>query len=343
MITVGPLWFLNLTLIILNIVLFVFLGITYDKVEINFAFNNKTDKEETLTKSDIPSLENITERDIFNTQSPIKKSKTVYSYKSKNIVNVFYPPEFPQSLPIQIPLASEKEILPPLQISLNGTIINDNPIKNIVFIENMKTKEEKEYSIGDIVEDGQIVFINKNKVIFVRSNGQEESIYLNKLFKIDEEANFNTPWTKIIYLKEDNIRYIDLNLFKYKIKSLATFIEEIGLETYFEKNIPIGCKVKNAKEGTLANLLGLCNDDLIIAINNIPINTNSLRMKCLNIITENIYNSDFILDVELKRNNINMHMYFKCFENEKKDILKNIGLFKVSEQKSSEYIGENKE
>lgn len=337
MITVGPLWFLNLTLMMLNFILIIFLGVSYNEIKINFLLNNKNNEKIELIKSEIPNLAEITERDVFNTVDPIKKQKKIYIYQPNTIVNMIYPPAYPTPLQIQPQVVFEREMLPPLQITLHGTIINDNPVKNKVFIENMRTKEEKDYSIGDIVEDAQIVFISKNKVIFVRSNGQEESIYLNKLFKIEEEANSNISWNKII-TTNDNIKNIDLNLFGYKIKSFGAFIEELGLATYFENGIPVGCKIKNTKSNSLAQVLGFIENDIIISINNLPINTTEARATCINSIIKNFINEEFIINVAFKRNNEIYNTLFKCYKNNKKNVAKNNGLFKINEHKKSENI-----
>ncbi len=337
MITVGPLWFLNLTLMVLNIVLIIFLGVSYNEIKINSLFNSKNNEKIELIKSEIPNLGDITERDVFNTVDPVKKQKKIYVYQPNKIVNIIYPPACPPALPVQPQVVFEREMLPPLQITLRGTIINDNPVKNKVFIENMRTKEEKDYSIGDIVEDAQIVFISKDKVIFVRSNGQEESIYLNKLFKIEEEANSNISWDKII-TTNDNIKNIDLNLFGYKIKSFGVFIEELGLATYFEDGVAVGCKIKNARNNSLGQALGFIENDIIISINNLPVNTTEARAACIDFIVKNVKNEEFTINVLFERNNEIYNALFKFYKNNKKNVPKSNGLFKINEHKTGESI-----
>lgn len=335
MITVGPLWFLNLTLMVLNIILIIFLGVSYNEIKINFLFKNKNNEKIELIKSEIPNLSDITERDVFNTVDPIKKQKKIYVYQPNTIVNIINPPLIPAPLPVQPEVVLEKEMLPPLQITLHGTIINDNPLKNKVFIENIRTKDEKDYSIGDIVEDAQIVFISKDKVIFVRSNGQEEGIYLNKLFKIEEEANNNISWDKII-TTNDTVKNIDLNLFGCKIKSFGAFIEELGLATYFENGVAVGCKIKNARSNSLGQVLGFIENDIIISINNLPVNTTETRARCIDFVVKNVKNEEFTINVAFKRNNEIYNGLFKCYKNSKKNVPKSNGLFKINEHKKGE-------
>ena len=331
MIIIGPLWFLNLILIGLNLILITFIGITENKINIDFVFKKNNIQKLILIKSEIPILNNITDRDIFNTIIPISQENKIFIFQPKNLVNIIYPPHQPSALPIQNNISLEKEILPPLQITLHGTIISDNPLENKVLIENTRTKEEKDYIIGDIIEDAQIIFINKYKVTFIRSNGQEESIYLNKLLKIEEESIANTNWKKVIQINENNIRVINLDLFNYKIKSLTSFIDQLGLITIFEKNIHIGCIIQNTGEGSLTEALGLEQNDIIISINDIPVNETYTRMKIYQLILDNKINPFFLISVNIKRDGLIFPLQFQLKKNVKKVISKTMGILKITE------------
>lgn len=336
MIIIGPLWFLNLILVGLNLVLITFISLTNNKININFSFQKNQTEKLILTKSEIPTLNNITDRDIFNTIMPASKETKVFVFQPKNLVTVIYPPVVPQPIPLQNSINTEKEILPPLQIILHGTIINDNPLDNKVLIEHTRTKEEKDYIIGDIIEDAQIVYINKYKVIFIRSNGQEESIYLNKLLKIEEEAISNTTWSQVIQATENNIKIINLDLFQYKIKSLSAFIDELGLITIFEKNTPIGCLVQEIKKESLSNALGFQENDIIISVNDILVNAPDTRMKIYQLILDNKNDQNFLISVNIKRNELIFPLQFKLKKNEKKITSKTMGILKITEpQKES--------
>lgn len=331
MIIIGPLWFLNLILVGLNLILITFISLTNNKITIDFLFQKSEIHKIILPKSEIPSLNNITNRDIFNTKMPASKETKIFIFQPKNLVEIVYPPRAPEPLPIQNTLYANKETLPPLQIILHGTIISDNPLDNKVFIEHIRTKEEKDYIIGDIIEDAQIVYINKHKVILIRSNGQEETIYLNKLLKIEEEAIANTQWNKIIQLGDNNIRSINLDLFNYKIKSFSSFIEQLNVITIFENNIPIGCLMQNTQEGSLAHALGFEENDIILSINDILVNEANTRINIYELILDNKNNQNFLISVNIKRNGLLFTLQFQLKKNEKKSNPKTMGILKISE------------
>lgn len=322
MIIIGPLWFLNLILVGLNLILTIFISVTNNKINIDFSFKKTETQKLVLIKSDIPILNNITDRDIFNTIMPTSKESKIFIFKPKNLVEIIYAPSIPDPLPIESTLNTVKEALPPLQIILHGTIISDNPLDNKVLIEHIRTKEEKDYIIGDIIEDAQIIYINKYKVTFIRSNGQEESIYLNKLLKIEEEAIANTTWNKVIQLIGNNIRLINLDLFTYKVKSLSSFIDQLGLITIFENNVPIGCLVQNITEESLSSALGFKENDIIISVNDILVNETDTRMKIYQLILDNKNDQNFLISVKIKRNDLIFPLEFQLKKNEKKTIQK---------------------
>jgi type II secretory pathway component PulC len=334
MIIIGPLWFLNLILVTLNMILIVFLGITNDKIKIDFSLKNIQFEKIILTKSDIPTLNEITDRDIFNTIMPTSNETKIFVFEPRNLVNILYPPSEPEIIPIQNNIIIEKEILPPLQIVLHGTIISDNPLTNKAFIENVRTKEEKDYIIGDIIEDAQLVYINKHKVSLIRSNGQEENIYINKILKIEEEAILNTPWNKVIRLDNNNVKIINLDLFNYKIKSLNSFIDELNIITIFDKNIALGCLIQNAEEGSLGNALGFEKNDIILSINNILVNETQLRLEIYDLIIKNKNDDNFFISVNIKRNDQVINFLFKLEKNKKKTINKTMGILKINESKA---------
>lgn len=331
MIIIGPLWFLNLILIGLNLILSLFIFITDNKININFLLKKNITEKSILIKSEIPNLNEITDRDIFKTISPSTEQTKLFIFESKNLVNLINPPMPPHEIPIEFPTKNEKNLLPPLQIILRGTIITDNPLNNKVLIEHVRNKDEKEYIIGDIIEDAQIIYISKSKVTLIRSNGQEENIYLNKLLKIEEEGIANTHWNTVIQTIENNTKIINLDLFSYKIKSLSSLIEELNLITLFENNIPIGCLIQNTKENSLAYYLGFEENDIIISINNILINQTEERKKIVELILNNKNNKNFIISVTIKRNNTELPLYFRLKKNETKNITKTIGVLKIHE------------
>lgn len=303
MLILGPLWCLNLILVFLNFTLVMFLGVVNDSKNYVFALKISQSQEISLPHSEIPKLEKLFDRDLFNTQIPFEVGEKIFVYQPTIFVNPIYAPSLPAKLEVIDQVSSEQTILPPLQLILRGTIIGDNPLYNKAFIENLRTKEERDYVIGDIIEDAQIVFIGKNQINFIRSNGQEEMIYLNKILKIEEEAIQKIFWNKICYLNHNEVREINTYLLGLKIKSLTSFIDELGLITFFENNIPVGCLVTAATPDSLATVLGLMNNDVLLSLNDISFSSVSSRIAAYEFIMRQKDNYGFVFTLTLLRDN----------------------------------------
>lgn len=312
MIIIGPLWLLNLILVFLNFVMLFFLGLTQHAQVYDFSIKGIKNEEVFLPKSDIPDLNSLFDRDLFNTQVPVESGEKLFVYQPVLLLKNIIPPLFPSRIPVTEIPRYEQEILPPLQIVLRGTIISDNPLYNKVFIENLRTKEEKDYIIGDIIEDAQIVFIGKTQVNLIRSNGQEEIIYLNKLLKIEEEAIAKLSWEKICSLK-NGVREINTYFLKLKIKSLTAFIDELGLVTYFENNLPQGCLVTTAPPDSLGSALGLLSGDVLVSINDFLLNSVDSRISAYEFVLKQSEIQGFLFKLKLLRNNNFIEIDFHLF------------------------------
>ena len=71
------------------------------------------------------------------------------------------------------------EFLAPLEVELKGIIYNSNSVYSRAIIMDRKTKQEKLHKIGDTLEDAHLIFIGKNKAMFIRSNGQQETLFVS--------------------------------------------------------------------------------------------------------------------------------------------------------------------
>lgn len=304
MIIIGPIWFVNLFLVIFFTFTTIFIGVKKEKTLIfpvlkiinNDKKNEKKEKEIDFNK--------IIERDIFDSMPilPIEEQKP--HIQAVPLFNISEIPAPPQYLNLITEEDEEIEYLPPLQIAIKGIIISNNPKNNRVFIENLRTKEERGYFIGDLIEEAQIVFIAKNKVVFIRSNGQQETIYINKIGENEDLIALNIPLNKIIYKDENKEINIDYNYLSKKFHSLGDFLDELGLITYFENGIPIGCQVGLSSEKSFGKELELEEGDIILSINKINVSTHENRMK----IYENLFNlfQDAIKNEIFNKNRISL-------------------------------------
>jgi len=92
------------------------------------------------------------------------------------------------------------KFLDPLDITLKGIIVLvHNDSKNRAIIADNKTNKELTYKVGSAIEDAQLIRILSNKVIFLRSNGQQEVLYLReKDAELDPVYTIIDNWDGII-------------------------------------------------------------------------------------------------------------------------------------------------
>jgi type II secretory pathway component PulC len=274
-------WVVNLSLV-LAIVLYMSVFFVLKK-EIPHPIVLKISKTEIRLdqKKQDPNLEYIFKSPLFgffeNITKTQKKELELPVYIPKNFVSFPNMPSEPSELTeddIPIP---EIPILPPLQVTLKGLIISSNPLHNRAFIENIRTREEKLYKISDIIDDSQIVSINRTNIIFIRSNGQQETIEISNSF-LNEKKEDSLQLKNIIIKLSNNSFEINTALFGKKYPTIGHFLDDLDIITYLENNIPIGCIIGFINEGNIAYELGFRTDDIILSVNGIPVGSAENRI-----------------------------------------------------------------
>lgn len=188
------------------------------------------------------------------------------------IEQVPLPPVQPQNI---APVQQQPQFLPPLNILLKGVIFSENDQSNRAIIADKKTKTELLYKVGDPILDAEIIRIESNKIILLRSNGQQETVFASPLDAHNDplyqqlERKASTLAQAIRQQGPLNIT-IDPVLFTETITNLAQFIEQLDITTVYEHGRGIGCRVGVITPGSLGALLGLQTNDIITRINNIP-------------------------------------------------------------------------
>ena len=153
-------------------------------------------------------------------------------------------PEAPAPIPIRVPEEPRPQFIEPLPISLKGIIVvlsDDN--KNRAIIMDNRTNKESSYKVGDMIEDAQLIRIFSNKIILMRSNGQQEVLYLReKDAKLDPTYASANNWEGII-TQTDPIHYtINTQEFIGRIQSLGQFIDTLELTTAYHEGQSAGVK-----------------------------------------------------------------------------------------------------
>jgi len=270
-----PLWIINSLLLLLFLIMLIFMifsrVVSPERKKISPALRAPI-THVTPEKAKI-NVDTIWEYDLFDT----------FEQKAPAEVAPLGPgpiPEPPQPSAPMIPAITKPTFLPPLNVTLKGTINDTDDRKNRALIANNDTKQEAAYKVGDGIGDALLMKIFSNKVIFVRSNGQQEVLYLReKDAKTDPTYVAIGGWADVVKEIEPNYYLIDPALFVERVKTLAQFIEMLDLTTVYKQGTSIGIRVGTLEKDSLGTVLGLRSGDIILKINNFQADTKIQRAK----------------------------------------------------------------
>lgn len=260
-----PYWILNssLTLLVITAFLFVLLF----KQEPLSRESIKTELIAPATKQNELkiNINKIYENDIFDTY----KKPTASLIQA--IRDIPLPPP-PQPTTPKIPDAPKIEFLDPLNITLKGIlIVSENEHKNRAVIQDNETMRETVYKVGNTILDAQLIKIFNSKVIFLRSNGQQEVLYLReKDATLDPVYASLGNWNKVIKRVDNFYHIINPVAFTERIQNISQFIDTLDLTTAYNKGQSIGCRIGNVKKDSLGAALGFDSGDIVVSVENTP-------------------------------------------------------------------------
>lgn len=254
------------------------------------------EKESKPTKATMPKIDlgKIYTNDLFGT------------YKEPPLKPIEVEKEKPLPLPptIQQPKAVEKTaptFMAPLEIALRGVMISETEEFNTAIIEDIKTKLAKNYYIGDKIQDAQLIRIARNKIMLIRANGQQETLYLNKHdAEIDQLLTQDQNWTSVIKKAGASNYEVDPLEFIKRVHNLTQFIDMLNLTTVYQKGESIGCRVGGLNKNSLGESLGLKVGDIITKINNIPATTTNNRYDIYKLVTDLHENDTITMEITRK-------------------------------------------
>ena len=258
-----PLWILNSALVILVILVLLFIWFSQEKIPRRASIEPREVSVSIIKEAPTINIAKIYENDLFDTyREPVEPPPPSFPA----------PPQPPAPQQPKIPVKGKPSFLDPLPITLKGIIIvSQDDAKSMVTIADNNTKQEVVYKIGDIIEDAQLIRIFRNKVIFVRANGQQEILYLReKDAKTDPTYAFLDGWDEIIEKKSDTEFRVDPQLFVERVSNLAQFIDILNVTTAYKRGKSIGCRIGSIPDNSLGAVLGLQSGDIILTINGIP-------------------------------------------------------------------------
>lgn len=267
-----PFWIINLGLLSLVLAAFAFIYLssikTPDREKIEPAQLSPRKEQRVAI-----NIKKIYEDDLFGTYvkdlPPIKQIEASIP---------FPPPPAPQK--ITIPAVTEPEFLDPLQVTLKGIIVvSSNDSKNRAIVQDNKTMQEGTYKVGDLIQDAQLIRIFKNKIIFLRLNGQQEVLYLREQdAKIDPAYNLAHEWDTVVKRTAPNNYAINPKTFTEQIRNLTECIDLLNATTAYQQGKSVGLRIGNLSKSPFGGLIGLQNGDIILSINDIPAQTTEERL-----------------------------------------------------------------
>jgi hypothetical protein len=336
MIKEGPLWIVNSSLVIFLFIVVVYLFLNFTP-NISFKSLYSSTKVKFNVEEDeaikAPNYEKIFERDVFNIVPSIPEEEQKPLFVPEKIINVEAAPAVPAEVFYDSNEKKQRNFLPPLQLVVRGTIINSDPKYNRAFVENSRTKDEKTYGLGDIVDDAQIIFIGKQKIVFIRSNGQQETIYISKSAADKDNAILDLSWKNFITKDKNNNIKVDVGLIAKKAETLGNFLDELDVVTYFNNSIPVGCVICSSYEDSLASALDLKVNDIIISVNDVRTNTPESRVKIYENLILQSYEIPVTLSVKILRADSEIEINYILFEASVDEYKKNLGILSFGENK----------
>lgn len=277
----SPIWIINSALLLL---LFVTLGYLLPKVQLPGIISLRPKTFEGTTEKDHKPLSQAflktiyEDNDLFSTYTQAPKREPVV--EQLQVVPPPTPPAMRQTTPLPAPVINFME---PLKITLTGILISSSPSDNRVIIADNATKEEKLYKMGDKVADAFILRIFKNKIILLRSNGQQETLFINPAEAQAEIAKLQEgSWQDVISKESDTSYIIDPTSFGMRVQGLPQLIEILDLTTVFSKGRSVGTRIGKMEPQSLGYALGFQPGDIIVDINDTPPTTTANRIAIYN-------------------------------------------------------------
>lgn len=302
-----PLWILNSTLLMLLIIV-----LTY----IMFSQQTLPEREDIeplvytkplrVSVSEV-NIRKIYEDDLFGTYF----KETVNTEQAQDVPNLPTPPAPNMTQPLVWP---KPQFLEPLSISLKGIIIiADDQARNSAIIADKKTNRETTYRVGDSMDDAQLLKIFNNKVVFLRSNGQQEVVYLRENdAKLDPAYTLVEGWQDVIQKIAPYEYQISPREFSKRVLNLAQFIDLLDITTLYNNGVSVGLKIGRVGEQSLGASLGLQPKDALIAINDILMDDTANRFEVYKEITTAPQGSS--VEVKIARENNEFMITYKLEE-----------------------------
>lgn len=304
----SPLWILNSTLVLIIVGIGTMLLLTRPyypprkSLNLSYATNQP---ESTIPTFDIAR---IAEKDPFGTYGAAAEQEIA---PEQPVLTA--PPTPPVAKRVSLPPQIAPAFLPPLPVVLKGIMSSPRENYNRAIIADKKTKQEQLYKTGDTILDAEIIRIESTKVMLLRSNGQQETLFISlsdaQADPIYQEAEGKRSAAPAIRKLGEFEYTVDPELFTTYVTNLAQFVDALDLTTYIVQGKAVGCRVGMLSPNSVGALLGFAQNDIVTAVNAIPVATTQQRLQIYQQIS-NMTPQDTI-HVSLQRNQKELTLHYK--------------------------------
>lgn len=269
----SPLWIITSTFAIILVALFAFILYSTKSLftapkapAIKVTALPEIGKKEEIVPKNLSVI--YEEHDLFGTYRP-----SIAPIKPVDLLPAIPTP--PLRIPVRIKPPQPTQFLKPLPLKITGIIASNNEMKSQVSFVNTNTGKTESFKVGDKVLDAYILRILPKKVLAVRSNGQQETIYVySNEAKDDTKKMQDTSWSDVIHPQSEHHFLLNPTAFKSRIHSLAGLIEMLDLTTASQSGKPIGVRVGKMKKTSLGFAGGFKPGDIITKVmNTSPVST----------------------------------------------------------------------
>ena len=279
--TKSPLWIINSILAIVLMVLLIFimysmrtLFVRPKSASIKVTALPEIDTRKEVKPKDLSLI--YEEHDLFSTYRP-----AIVSVKPVDTLPGIPTPPRPIAL-VSKPKPTI-QFLKPLPLKITGIIASSNEAKSQVSLVNTNTGKTESFRVGEKVLDAYILRINPRKITVIRSNGQQETIYMYPEEAKEDTSNMqDTSWFDVIQQQSERTYLVNPTAFASRINSLADLVDMVDLATASQAGKPLGIRIGKMKPTSIGFACGFVPGDIIIKILDIAPVSTAERMAIFN-------------------------------------------------------------
>lgn len=270
----NPWWILNSALAFLFVLLLVIILFTRPSIPASASLVPVAREMEAGAARHVDLIQ-IYRNDLFGTVGEQQFAEEKQEKKPEVVVPLPPPPQAAALVQPQMP-----QFLPPLAVTIKGIMYSTNELDNRAIIADAKSKREGLYRLGDKILDAEIIYIGNSKVMFIRSNGQQETLFVTQQdAQSDPLYRQRSPGEVVAKRLSETDYALYLDVFKERITAMAQFLDALNITTAWDQGKIVGLRVGRFGPESIATSLGLQQADIITSINGVSLINTENRTK----------------------------------------------------------------